>query len=58
MAFRLSVDAHFVDLYSLVDSALPAQWVGFIALGLIAVSTAIVIGLVLLADGKRQNHMR
>lgn len=50
MPFSSQASTHSIDLYTLVDSVLPAQWIGFLALGSVALATAIVIAYVLLVE--------
>ena len=49
---------HLIDLYAMVDSALPAQWIGFVALGCVAIVTAIAIAFLLFTDARRTRRTR
>lgn len=55
MPFSSHTGAHWFDLYAIVDSALPAQWIGFIALGVVTVATVAAIGFVLFTDCRHTN---
>jgi hypothetical protein len=47
MPFTSYARMHPIDMFALVDSALPAQWIGFVALGAVALLTAVSIAFVL-----------
>jgi hypothetical protein len=44
---------HPVDIYALVDAALPQQWMGFAVLGAATVLTVVSIALVVYAGNQR-----
>lgn len=44
---------HPVDVYALLDAALPQQWMGFVVLGAATVLTVVSIALVFFASAQK-----
>ena len=58
MTFSSNAVTHLINLYTFFDSALPAQTVGFVALGALITVTVIAIALLLFADASHARGAR
>jgi len=57
MPFSFHPNMGPIDVYVILDSALPATWIGFAALGASAIATTVGIACVLFTDIKKGANM-